>query len=1331
MHLLVPPFILENFAEGNLRGEFDAASLFVDISCFSTITDELMAHGQHGAEILAGIMRPVFGALVRPVYEQGGLITGFAGDAFTALFPLEGDVSRARNAFAAAWQMQQAMGALIKHATVYGDFFVNAKVGMALGDARWGIIHSHNGQRAAYYFRGTSIDASAEAEHLAQPGEIVISAGLYESLLGSVQAEPLGEHRRVLSFSGELPEPRPVQFPRLNLENQRYFFPQTLFNLEQVGEFRQVVNLFIGLTAVRTEEQLDIFMQSVFELQDRYGGLLNRLDFGDKGVNLLLFWGAPVAYENDPQSALNFVLDLQARTSIPINAGVSSQIAMAGYVGSPLHEEYSAYGRGVNLAARFMTRATRGEIWLDTQVAGKAQSQFELESAGEMAFKGFEEKQAVFILVDRKAEVEVVDLGPLVGRALELRQLVEFVAPLWKGEHAGTLVISGEAGIGKSRLIREFQASPTLKEQGALRVTCRTDEVLRTPLGPFRTVLRVFFEQSESQSEARNKRSFNRQIDDLIDATTPLDPTLADELDRTRSFMGALLNLHWPDSLYEQLDAQGRYENTLLALTGLLRALSLQHPVVLVVEDVHWLDEDSLTYLLGFERMLVFAESRSYPIAVLLTARVEGQDESYFHGISRQEIRLSRLSEDELYQLASLQLKGRISTGLFSLIRERSGGNPFFAEQILHFIQEDRLLEAGPDGWQLAKAGQENLLPNSVRSVLVSRLDRLSPEVRRVVQTASVLGVEFELSLLFDLLPGEGQARDGERALEDVRAAEKAWIWSQVDESRFIFRHTLVREAAYFMQLRAHREAVHAQAANAIENRYASNLSLHYPELAHHSELAGRIDKARVFYTLAGDLARDNFQNGPAIADYSRALELTPAGEFDTRFMLLMSREALHDLSGMRDAQRADLESLERLQEQMGVGLIPGQHAALAARWANFRNNTGDYTGAITAAERASGLAGVEIAPEVAVLALSIWADGLYRLGRYAEAYHQAEAGLALAHRLNDRRGESRLLNLLGWIAYEYKGAAEARDYFQRSLDFARDLGDRRLEAMPLNNLGILAGSEREYETARARYEEALGISREIGSRKGEGLVLANLGWIARMQGDFPEARQYMEHSLRLARELGDLFQEVYILANLSALAFNLGDDPGAIAFAGEGLVLSRETGDRSAEAWCLIAQGSVYLKIGAIPRAYQVYQEALEIRQALGQPNLACEARAGLALASLARQDLPAALEQVEAVLAHLGSDGSLEGVEEPVWVYWTCFQTLQATGDSRAQVFLEKAYTLLEAQASRIARPDLRQSFLKEIQANQAVIDAWLAARGETSLSSSSRSVGRRDPG
>jgi hypothetical protein len=150
---------------------------------------------------------------------------------------------------------------------------------------------------------------------------------------------------------------------------------------------------------------------------------------------------------------LNFILDLQSLTSIPVNAGVTYVIAHAGFIGSAFLEDYTGYGRGVNLAARFMTRAARGEIWTDEQIARRARGFFEFDELGEMDFKGFSEPQRVFVLLERTQQAQVFFSGEMVGRKTEMERLEAFYQPLCQGRYAGSLVILGEAGIGKWRLV--------------------------------------------------------------------------------------------------------------------------------------------------------------------------------------------------------------------------------------------------------------------------------------------------------------------------------------------------------------------------------------------------------------------------------------------------------------------------------------------------------------------------------------------------------------------------------------------------------------------------------------------------------------------------------------------------------------------------------------------------------------------------------------------------------------------------------------------------------------------------------------------------------------
>ena len=1306
MRNLISHFIQENFARGSLRGQFPAVGLFLDLSGFSAMTEALMEHGSGGAEALVVVMQAIFGPLVESVYAQGGFIARTAGDAFTALFPLDGDPSAHQRAVATAWWIQQHMSANAFQQTPYGGFTFQAKVGLGAGDVNWGIVSSPDGRRSAYYFQGSAVDGCAAAEHAAGPGEIILNAAVFEQVKDLVVVEPAGNYSRLVDITATLPPPQPISLPPANPAVMAHFFPEVLITQARSGEFRQVVSLFVSLPTVRNEAQLATFMNTVFELQDRYGGLLSTLDFGDKGSNLLLFWGAPSAYENDIERALNFITDLQTLTSIPINAGITYHLAHAGFLGSHILDEYSCYGRGVNLAARLMIAAPRGEIWVSEPVSRRAQAHFDFELIGEMAFKGFQEKQPVYVLLERKEHREAFFAGELVGRQEELARLSSFLAHLWEGRSPGVLVIWGEPGIGKSRLVHEFQISPEFEAHDCLWALCQTSEILREPFNPFRYWLRRYLEQSEGQPEARNKRSFNRKLDDLIAAIGGSHPEVADELDHARSFLGALVDLHWQDSLYEQLDPQGRYENTLIALSALLQAESLRQPVVLFLEDAQWLDEDTRTFLPRLSRSLACDECQTFPLAVIATSRREGFLGLLCEGLECEEMTLTGISESDLPVLAEGVLEGRASPGLLQLLAARAEGNPFFAEQILRYLKEEGLLTLDEEGWGVAGAFDQAPLPTDVGAVLVARLDRLAHEVRNVVQTAAILGREFEIQLLSRML------REDERLLEKVADATKAAVWTALNEYRYLFKHALLREAAYRMQVTAQRRGLHAQAVTAMESLYAQDLKPHYGELAYHSEQAGLMEQARSYLPLAGDAAREAYLNGQALEYYSRALSLTPEEESQARYTLLVKRIPLLRLRGDSVQLRQDLETIEplaegldRLDSQPGIGL---RRAKILELWASYFISIDDYASAIAAGEQAAAAASAAGELDIAVEAYVDQAYSLLRLGRHAEASQQALLSLDLAQRAGYKQGEAISLNQLGLIATERNDIHMARTYLEQCYQRAGEIGDLRVQAMSLTNLGNLVGTG-DLITAQEYFRQALELTRHIGDSGKEGIILGNLGWVSGSLGDYSRARNYSAQHLRRAREVGDRYSETYELINLSAYSGRLGDLASALNYAQQGLELALRLGDRSAQAWAQTYLGHAYLELGNSTEAVQAYRSALEIRRALSQSNLASEPQAGLARTCLQAGDIPAASVHAAQILAYLQAGGTLDGTDEPLRVYLSCCQVLQAAGDPQANEILENACTLLHKQADSIPDPALRRSFLEDIHYHREIISMW----------------------
>jgi predicted ATPase/class 3 adenylate cyclase len=1190
MHRIVPQFIIENYRAGRRRGEFQAASMFIDLSGFSTITDVLMLDGQRGAEELTGLMYSVFDPLVKGVFEYGGRIVGFAGDGITAVYPVEEDLeSAARNALAAAWSIQQRLASIASLRTAYGAFPISAKIGLACGDVSWGILQSRDGGKATYYFRGRAVDESAEAEQHAKAGTIILAKSAKELLQGGVQGEDLAGLYSLTGIKGTLPDTRLIADEPIDLRIARLFVPEVALTQDLRGEFRQVVNLFLRIPAL-SDGGLQDFIVTLFDLQERYGGMISRMDFGDKGCTMLMLWGAPVTYENDIGRALNFAIDLQSRVDFPIAAGITFHMAHAGFVGSALFEDYTCYGWGVNLAARFMTGAKDGAIWLDERIVQRTSKVFNVEYIGEHSFKGFAQKQKVYILKGRKAEAESFYQGQLAGREVELQKLADSIEPLWRNEYAGVTVIWGEAGIGKSRLVHEFKGSGVFVDQNIHWALCQSDQVLRHSFNPFRYWLLRYFDILSSPDDSIRLQSFNAKLDELLSNIS--DAVLIDELGRGRAFLAALIDLHWPDSPYERMDAQGRYDNTLIALITLLKAESLRQPVILVIEDAHYLDEDSKALLGRLKHAL--AAGVSYPIAILATSRWEGTKILVEESFADHNVDLGSLSSEAIALLANDILDRPAAPDLIKLIEQRAEGNPFFAEQIVRYLQQESLLDLNVSGTWVVRAGwQSTVLPADVTAMLIARLDQLTRQVKEVVQTASVLGREFEIQVLARML------KDDPTLDEKVAEAERAAIWSPLKELRYLFRHSLLRDAAYSMQLQVHRRELHALALKALESLYSGELNFHYPELAYHSEQAALVEKARRYLHRAADSARDAYQNAEALDYYSRTLNLVPVNELREHFVLLVERVMLYRRLGDRNMEAADLDRLEQLAQQLNDEACKARVCMLRG---DYVLNTGDFQKSILYAVQALDLALSAGEPEITMGARLIASGAYWRLGKFDEAMHQAQEGFSLAGQLARPSEQGNALNLMGLIALEQREPATARGYFEQALAIARTSSDRALEGKSLNNLGNSAGFiEGDYAAAREDYEQTYSICHERGDRPAEGIALGNLGWTAGMQGDFAAARSYQEQALSIAREIGDPYLEAHTLINLSAVAGVQGDVLTALRCADQAGKLTVKMGDRSGEAWALLNKGHAHLLEKNFDQAREAYQRSAGIRAACG----------------------------------------------------------------------------------------------------------------------------------
>ncbi len=1303
-HQLVPEFIYEKYRAGATYGSFQGAAMFVDISGFSTMTDALSAHGTHGAEVLADMMRVVFEPLVSAVYEQGGFVIGYAGDAFNAIFPAKQDADQdlgqvMKRCLSSALAMQAHTKSHPQVSTPYGEFTIRIKVGIGFGATTWQIFKSINGKRASYWFRGESLNGAVSGEESARAGEIVADPISYSLLKDVVNVAPVDDCFLIQDIIADLPAPHPLPPPKPVDELVEIFFADEVTRLPIAGEFRQAVNLFIDIPASISDEALITpFMQTVYLLQEQYGGFFLRPDLGDKGFNLLMFWGAPTTHENDVDRALNFILELSLRTRITLRAGISYRMAYAGFIGSSQREDYTAYGWGVNLAARMMERSGAGEYWMDEEVARRAEKHFNVKPLGEYNFKGFKHEQKAFALIGRKNLVEAVYQGQLVGRGKELESLATFIQPLRQRQFAGVMVLKGEAGIGKSRLVHSFQYSEYFNDMPVRWVICQADEILRLPFNPFVDWLKKRFELLEGQSDEVNSIAFSRNIQELIEATP--DVELAAELMRISSVLAALINITLPNSLYESLDAKGRYENTLIALSVLLRAESLQKPLILFMEDTHWLDEDTGAFLSYFVRTLLAEPDKQYPIAIIATQRPEGDSVRIMDEVSTAGVQLGKLTSVNMSQLAQDILGHPTAESLLNLLDSRADGNPFFAEQILRYLLEQNALALDVDGKYFANEQAEISLPTDVRAVMIARLDRLTRHVRETVQTASVLGREFEVRVLSEIL------RSDIDFLHHMIQAENANIWTPLTEIEYIFRHALLRDAAYSMQLLARQRELHGLAVSAMETVYREDLEPRYGELAYHAEKADMKEKALYYLTQAGKRSLSLYQNQQAIDYFTRALTFVPDDDLRTKFDLILLRvECYYNISNHTE-HLTDLDVLEEFAKDLKDGVFL---ARAYMRRAYYSLSLGDYQGALTHAIQSRDFAEASNDIDTVLAIYLVLPNALLRLGKTTEALQHAKDGLAFAKNANNRKAEGSALTLLGLVSLEVESPTIAMGYQKQALLIAQEIKDRYLELKVLNNLANTVGlSLGDFSSARDYFEQAHVIIHELGNIKFRGGILMNLGWVTNILGDYSAAMNYHEQALVFLRETRDQLLEMYAYFNLSATAGGLGIAEDAFKWAQKGFELSKKMGDPSGNAWAYYCMGHACLLKDKFEEASQSFLKSIEIRSKIKAPVLVAEARAGLLQAYLKMGDQISAQDEAEHILSYMDENKSFEGAEEPLRIFLAVFQALEAKKDPRVSVVLQNAIQLLNTQVSKLRSEDARRMYVENVPWRHEILQA-----------------------
>ena len=1264
-----------------LRGEKLAdqvygSALFADISGFTPLAESLAQSlgMQRGAEELAHQLNLVYDALISQVHNYRGSVIGFAGDAVTCWFdetaanegwrteeklPVIGHRSSV-HATACALAMQNAMRAFPQLAI---------KIGIATGSARRFMVGDPSIQLIDT-LAGETIRQMAQAGALAEKGEIMLASSTVENLPDIwTRGRAVGNSITITQHTIPI-KPTPwneLQDDALTQEQIRPWVLRAFYELNTAGherfttELRGVTALFVQFVEIDYDhdhdagDKLDAYIRHAQGIVNRYEGNLIQLTIGEHGSFFYAVFGALGAHDDDPARAVKAARALQFDASASLASstrtnpaimtqriGIAQGQMRVGTYGAHSRNTYGAIGDATNLAARLMQSAPVCDIRCDYNVYRLASKRIAFETLPPIRVKG----KAGLVRIYRpsleqpnKGTETLGNKGELVGRRAEIAVVEKTLDQVTHGA-TRILIIEGEAGIGKSRLVDEVKR--LTREHGITWLIGNGQSIeQQTPYRVWRDIFNSYFDidmvTDVSERRARVESSFLHLIPEDVQRL----PVLND-----------ILGLGIPENtLTQSLTASLRQQNVAIVLTALLRAWTSERPLVLILEDAHWLDSASWDLVLQLVRALALSNS---PLLLVLANRPleTSAGQKILAQLNAMEttqvIALDALAPDETVALIANCLNvatDALPASLVELVQLRAHGNPFFAEELVFNLRDTGILLAHDSNITVSQDLSQSIqtLPDTLYGLILSRIDRLPSQRQFIIKVAAVLGRAFAFTPLYHVVNLYISMMD-ESLKEHLRLLTKAdftLLEALEPEMTYLFKHIITQEAAYQTLLFSQRRELHRLVAEWYENRGewstensqpGSTLStVHYPLLAYHYRYAEEVKKERYYARLAGELAASQFANDAAISYLSRALELTDAEDDATRCALLLAREAIYHIQGKRQAQIADLEMLA-LSHQ------PNIQAQVLLRRAKLESETGNYTAALTHAQEMINTT-QDLALQVA--GMIEWGRVLARLARYTEASDHLTQALTLAESGRLAYLQADGLHTLGMIFSEQGNYALARNYLEQALAIRRGQPSLQGEGSALHALGNVAIFQADYERASEYYRNAISIFRQIGARPEECKTSNNLGTVALYRGDYGQAAAYYAQALGIARETGGRRSESNALGNLGIVARYQGEYDQAISYTEQALAIDRAIGHRQGVARKFNSLGEIARMQGDYGRAQSYYTQSLTMTRELGERRSESITLGNLGLVALYVQDYATALtcyEPAQVIARELG---------------------------------------------------------------------------------------------
>ncbi|HET7677815.1 MAG TPA: AAA family ATPase [Candidatus Limnocylindrales bacterium] len=1003
-------------------------------------------------------------------------------------------------------------------------------------------------------------------------------------------------------------------------------------------------------------------LRRIVAVVEQLGGTVKDL----AGDGVLALFGAPLAHEDDAARAVRAGLAVTAEmnaygdevaagwriSGFGARVGIETGELALGPIGGGARVEYGATGDAVNVAARLQAEAPLGGVLVGRATYRAVGQLFEWDAPRTLQLRGHAAPVEARLALSARSSagrprgLEGVE-APLVGRDLELAQADRSVEAVLGGS-GGLLLVTGEPGIGKSRLLAELRVRFSAAESSGLHrawlegACVSYGEAL--PYWPFQDLLRHWLGVGADEPRLRVQVALRRRLEALFgDDSGEIEPALALLLGIADEPHLASVAADTPASLRQR---------TAVAIRRLLARLAADGPVVVAVDDAHWADASSVELM---QRLLPIVDEE----AVLLVVTARGERDTALSALREaaladtphrtHEVRLEELrSGADRALLEALVGPDTLPEATSLRILEAAEGNPFYLEELVRSLIDAGALVAEGERWRFERHVPIEV-PETVEKVILTRVDRLRPAAREVLAVASVLGRRFGLPLLQAVLGETGGAGAPSPALRDLLRLDLVREERRWPEPEYRFKHLLIQETVYRTLLRSQRRDLHRTAARAIERLFAGRLDEHYGVLARHYRRADDVSEALRYAGMAAEAASRVYARSEAMEHYATALEL--AGRPDSPApppqvaALRLGRGWLAYRTGDHAAAREDME----------IAL----HLARAA------------------GERALESQALEAMGEL------LASGGSSRIG---DSVPYLEASLALAEELGDVVRRVSILNRLSIVHAHELDLAAGLDSAQRAMALAEASGDERVVARALDGLkanllhlgdvqGLEQATERligilqregglwylqfalfesafvsvaraDWEGAIARMREGMAVNERIADRGNEPMFLGGLALVEATRGEYAAALAYGSHAVEAAGSLGHGWWLAWCEAVQARTLLELGDAAAALEHLQRGFAAAKGAGGRAHLVRCASQLAWALRLTGETKRAEQLGARIEAELARVRTPPARAFVGGSVAYLALARLHLAGgrarqALALVEPLLAAAEADG------------------------------------------------------------------------------------------